>query len=103
VPRSTRSNNFDLIRWMQGGHKPTCKKLEHLTNENYVSKMACGDMDISDSMARNIEKCFNMPDGWLDRNNEGVINISQIEFELLCVLREKSVTAKQGLLDLLLN
>ena len=82
MPSSTRSVNLDLIRWMNGGHKATSKKLASLTNSNYVSKMATGDMKIGDYEARRIENAFELPMGWVDRENVSMLRMSATDFEL---------------------
>ena len=63
MARTTRSKNLDLIRWLNFGHENTAKKLISLTNANYLSKMATGDMEISDHNARSIESTLKMPAG----------------------------------------
>jgi len=74
--------NLDLIRWLNYGHKNTAKKLSIVTNANYLSKMATGDMEIGDQEARTIEKTLTLPVGWLDRDNIAMLNLSATEFEL---------------------
>lgn len=101
MPRTTRSNNLDLIRWLNGGHEPTAKKMAHITNANYVSKMATGDMDISDPMAREIERAFSLPERWLDRENENILVMSKEDYELVSLLSGFSQDAKNSLIQFL--
>jgi hypothetical protein len=71
-----RARNLGLIRWMIGGHKQTATKMAHITNTNYISKMINGEKPIPDKIARDIEKTFELPEHWLDRDNEELIKIS---------------------------
>ncbi|MDP1682979.1 MAG: hypothetical protein Q8L39_14555 [Burkholderiales bacterium] len=93
-----RSKNLDLIRWLNFGHKNTAKKLSSLTNENYISKMATGDMAISDYDARQIEKILSLPDGWMDRDNIALLSMSDVDFKINTRLSSQPQTAKDGLL-----
>ena len=101
MARTTRSQNLDLIRWLNFGHENTAKKLINLTNANYLSKMATGDMEISDHIARNIELTLNMPAGWLDRDNLSLINMSALDSELCQVAKSLSDASKTALLTLI--
>ena len=57
MPNTTRSTNLDLIRWLNTSHKKTAKILAAvIPNDNYLSKMASGEMTIDDGMAREIDK-----------------------------------------------
>jgi hypothetical protein len=101
MARTTRSQNLDLIRWLNFGHENTAKKLINLTNANYLSKMATGDMEITDHMARNIELTLNMPVGWLDRDNLSLINMSALDSELCQAASSLSDASKTALLTLI--
>ncbi len=82
MARTKRSKNLDLVRWLNLGHKNTAKKLVSLTNANYLSKMATGDMEITDHDARSIERILKLPNGWLDRDNIELINMSGIDSDI---------------------
>ena len=101
MPRTIRSTNLDLIRWIHHGHKNTAKKLSSLTNGNYISKMATGDMEISDHDARRIEKILSLPDDWMDRDNTLMFSMSKVDFQIYSNLSSQSETAKEGLLNFL--
>lgn len=101
MPRTIRSRNLDLIRWLNHGHKNTAKKLSSLTNENYISQMATGDMEISDHNARQIEKTLSLPDGWMDRDNVSILSMSKVDFKIYSHLNSQSQIAKDGLLAFL--
>ena len=95
-----RSKNLDLIRWLNHGHENTAKKLAAIiTNTNYLSKMATGDMEISDRKARSIEKTLDLPTGWLDRNNVELLHMTYTEFKLHEQLDNCSDNAKDGLVQ----
>lgn len=101
MPRTTRSENLDLIRHLNSGHKPTAKKLAGITNENYISQMATGEKEISDGDARRIENVLVLPDGWIDRDNIAMLGMGKLDFELYSRLRGESEEAKAGLLAFL--
>lgn len=98
MARNLRSRNLDLIRWLNHGHEHTANKLAVVTNSNYLSRMATGDMEISDEMASQIESTLNLPSGWLDRDNVGLINICALDFDIQRLVGGYSVEAKKGLL-----
>ena len=98
MARTTRSKNLDLIRWLNFGHENTAKKLISLTNANYLSKMATGDMEISDHNARSIESTLKMPSGWLDRDNLALINMTAIDSDIYQATKELPDEAKIALL-----
>jgi hypothetical protein len=100
---SVRSNNLDLIRWMEHGHESTCKRLSHLFNAYQVSTMATGRQTISDSAARAIEDTFNLPMGWLDRDNIELLKMDAVDYEVIRAIRPKSGKAKNGLVSLLIE
>lgn len=102
MPTTARSKNLDLIRWLNYGHVKTAKKLKAVvTNDRYLSKMATGDMAISDHKARSIEKALDLPTGWLDRNNLELLQMSSSEFALNSQLHNCSDNAKNGLAQFL--
>ena len=101
MPQTTRSRNLDLIRWLNYGHENTSKKLSHITNSNYVSKMATGDMEIGERRARSIEKAVELPAGWMDRDNISILKMSPIEaqiHQLVAALPEEKQSALLKLL-----
>jgi hypothetical protein len=102
MPRTIRSRNLDLIRWLDYGHKHTAKKLDSITNTNYLSKMATGEMEISDRKARSIEKTLGFPVGWLDRDNVALVMTTATDFELHRLLVDYPEDAKAGLVKFLM-
>lgn len=101
MPQTRRSRNLDLIRWLNYGHENTANKLAYVTNSNYVSKMATGDMEISDCNARAIEKAVQLPVGWLDRDNISILKMSPLQSQiqaLVAMLPEEKQTALLRLL-----
>lgn len=101
MPQAIRSQNFNLMRWLNGGHDYTAQKLSHLTNANYVSKMATGDMEISDDYARSIETAIEYPHGWLDRDNIAILKMSPVEVNIHLLVTTLSEEKKLALLELL--
>lgn len=101
MPQTTRSRNLDLIRWLNYGHENTVHKLSSVTNANYVSKMATGDMEISDQQVRLIEKAVELPIGWMDRDNLGVLKMSPTQAQIHVLVATLSEEKQLALLKLL--
>lgn len=101
MAKTVRSKNLDLIRWLNYGHDSTAKLLTHVTNANYLSKMATGDMEIGDRKARSIERAANMPSEWLDRDNIAVLKMSPLEFKIHRAVASLSEEKKVALLALI--
>jgi hypothetical protein len=98
MPQTIRSRNLDLIRWLNYGHEIISKKLSHITNPNYVSMMATGDMEISERRARLIEKAVELPAGWIDRDNISILKMSPGAFpkqDLLTVCARLSLNVER--------
>ena len=101
MSETTRSRNLDLIRWLHGGHNNTSELLSRITNSNYVSQMARGDMEISEWKARSIEGAVDLPDGWMDRDNISILKMSSIQaqiHQLVVALPEEKQSALLKLL-----
>lgn len=101
MPKTTRSRNLDLIRWLNFGHENTAKKLVSITNANYLSKMATGDMEISDRKARSIERATELPLGWLDRDNIAMLKMTPLECQIHQLVSQLSQEKQSALLALL--
>jgi hypothetical protein len=86
---------------MNFGHGPTVKKLGAVTNANYLSKMATGDMEITDEMSRSIETTLKLPSGWMDRDNLVLLKMEPTDFELYRRISLLNEQAKKGLLAFL--
>ena len=101
MARTVRSRNLDLIRWMNYGHESTAKLLLHITNANYLSKMATGEMEIGDRKARSIERAAEVPSEWLDRDNIAVLKMSPLEFKIHRAVISLAEEKKAALLALI--
>lgn len=101
MARTTRSTNLDLIRWLNYGHEKTAEKLAGLTNANYLSKMATGDMAIGDHEAREIERILTLPVGWMDRDNTAMLAMTPTEFELYQLVKQYPDETKVALVGFL--
>jgi len=95
MARTTRSTNLDLIRWMNFGHENTAKLLSSvISNAAYLSKMATGDMEITDRRARSIEKELGLPLGWMDRDNVAFLKTPKDDYSLLQAIARLPSEAK---------
>ena len=98
MPRTIRSRNLNLVRWLNFGHEHICKILAPIANKNYVSKMATGDREITDHMARRIEELTNMPEKWIDRDNDALLQMSSLDHALHTNISSLPETTKITLL-----
>jgi hypothetical protein len=80
------------------GHENTAKKLSAvISNAAYLSKMATGDMEITDRKARAVEKELGLPVGWMDRDNVAFLKTPADDYSLLQVLTTLRSEAKPHL------
>lgn len=87
---------------MNFGHERTAKKLASvISNAAYLSKMATGDMEISDRKARSIEKELSLPIGWMDRDNVAVLRTSAEDMAVLTSLSHLNPQVKLKLASFL--
>ncbi len=102
MPAEFRSKNLDLIRWLNTTHKKTAEKLRTVvTNPNYLSQMARGEMVIQERKARQIEKVLGLPANWMDRDNLKLLQLSSTDYELYVLLCGCPEDAKDGLIKFL--
>jgi hypothetical protein len=96
-----RAANLNLLRWRTGGHKPLTKALSAISNWTYISKMICLEREISDFMAREIERELKLPKGWMDRENNAILNMRDVDYTLYKKLSTLPDERKEGLLAFL--
>jgi hypothetical protein len=101
MARTTRSENLDLIRHLNGTHERAAKKLAGLTNASYISQMATGIKEITDYDARQIEKALELPDGWMDREHLAMLGMSKLDYDIYTNVSRRPEEAKAGLLTFL--
>ena len=101
MPRTTRSNNLDLLRHIQGGHTPLAKRLKSTTNSAYLSRMATGRRAISNTQAKQIEELLEPPKGWMDRKHAAMHQMSPLQYDLWLEVASLSEERQQALLLLL--
>lgn len=101
MPRTTRSENLDLLRHLNGTHERAASKLSALTNPAYISQMATGEREITNYDARQIEKLLSLPEGWMDRDNHAMLGMSKVDYEIYASVKGRPDAAKAGLLAFL--
>ncbi len=85
---SIRATNLCLARYLNFGHNNTAAKVRGVVNSNYLSRMALGDMKISDYSGRSIERVLELPKGWLDQDNSKFLNLTDEQYTLLTLVRD---------------
>jgi hypothetical protein len=93
-----RSTNLNLARWMKGRHEELANKLSNISNWTYISKMITGQREIPEHTARAIEQALKFPNGWMDRNNIGLIKMSELDFKIYGEIASLPEGRKEGLL-----
>lgn len=83
--KTIREANLYLARDMNSGHKYTARKLSGVLNPTYLTKMARGEMKICDFTARRVESKLELPTGWLDRNNQLFLKLTEEQYKLLAL------------------
>jgi hypothetical protein len=96
-----RARNLDLLRWRRGGHKALTKALSAISNWTYISKMICQEREISDLMAREIERELKLPEGWMDRENIAILDMRDVDYALYKDISTLPDERKRGLLTFL--
>ncbi len=96
-----RVRNLDMIRWMSGGHEPLTKRLSAISNWTYISKMIHGQKEITDHTAREIERVLKLQQGWMDRDNLGLVRMSNLDYQIQAAMKLASDERKSGLLRFL--
>ena len=81
--QTIRATNLHLARDMNFGNTYTARKLSGVLNASYLSKMARGEMEICDFTARKVESKLELPIGWLDRDNNLFLRLTDEQCKLL--------------------
>jgi transcriptional regulator with XRE-family HTH domain len=68
-------------------------------NQTEVSRLETGKDDVSDYLAKEIERGLGLPDGWLSRNNAELL-LSAPEYEMVGALRCLDAAVAQRVTDL---
>jgi len=67
--------------------------------QSEVSQIETEKKEISNYLARKIEKSYSLPDGWMDRDNASLLLTAE-EFEFIGSLRRLSAEIREHLLNL---
>ncbi|XUO84835.1 hypothetical protein RVM27_03820 [Halomonas sp. KM007] len=84
-----------------GGHNNTAPKLASVANSSYISKMATGQMNISDYTARAIERALELPEGWMDRDNISILNMSLTQSQIHFLVSKLTIEKQTALFNFL--
>jgi hypothetical protein len=98
--RPIRARNLYLLRSFFGGHTGLAKKLKSITNSAYLSEMA-DKREITDEIARLIESTLELPDGWMDRDNHRILEMSPLQAKVHLLLDNLSEDQQQALCKLI--
>lgn len=97
-----RQQNLYLARYFFEGLGNLAKELSPLTNEAALIRMGQGKAEITDQMAREIEKQLDLPVGWMDRDNDSILRtLTSTDYTVLRLVMPLSHQAKEGLVSLL--
>lgn len=77
-----RITNLLLLRHLHGSQNDLVTALAPKFSAITLKGMIGGHTKLTDTAAREIEAKLNLPGGWMDRDNEGLIWMSKINYEL---------------------
>ncbi|GAB3542868.1 hypothetical protein GCM10027343_15580 [Noviherbaspirillum agri] len=95
---SIRSKNLILARSLFGGMlRGVTEALDSVINQTTLIKMGQGEKEITDSMARRIEQLLGLPINWMDRDNERLLRMSLLDYEVYEQISLMPESAKKAL------
>ena len=77
-----RTTNLHLTRHLCDGLGNLAAALDSITNEAALIRMGQEKKAITDTMARNIEQKLGLPSNWMDRDNESLIRMTALDYEI---------------------
>ncbi len=95
---SLRTTNLRLTRHLCDGLGKLAVALNSVTNEAALIKMGQEKKTITDTMARDIEQILELPSNWMDRDNESLIRMTSLDYEIHKQASLLPEEAKKGLL-----
>jgi len=63
--------------------------------------MATGQMNISDYTARAIERALELPEGWMDRDNISILNMSLTQSQIHFLVSKLTIEKQTALFNFL--
>jgi hypothetical protein len=98
-----RITNLLLLRHLHGSQTNLVTSLAPKFSAVTLKGMVGGHTKITDEAAREIEAKLNLPSDWMDRDNEGLIWMSKINYELHGFISALPPSEKERLKQLLLG
>lgn len=77
-----RSANIRILRHIHSGLGNLAREISQITNEAALIKMGQGEKEMPDIMARSIEKKLGLPTNWMDRDNDEIIKMSELDYQI---------------------
>lgn len=77
-----RVANLRLLRYLHGSQNDLVSALAPKFSAVTIKGMIGGYTMITDAVAEEIENKLNLPSGWLSRDNEGLIQMSTLNYEI---------------------
>ncbi len=100
IVNQNRQANFKLIRLVAfNTAQKNFAKILNLSQSEY-SQYERGERAIHPHYARKLEEELKLPNGWMDRDNAALF-LDEVEFELICKLRNQSEDFRNKLLNLI--
>lgn len=99
-----RGDNLHLLRCVFGNvHQENFVRMLGIGSQSRYSAIENGKSPLDDNEARKVESELNLSLGWLDRNNNDGLFLSNDEWLLIRALRESRPEAAASLVDMVNN
>lgn len=99
--RNLRSRNLITLRYLYDGLGKLAKLLDPIANEAALIKMGQEKKEISDETSRKIEEVLGLPKNWMDRENDQLIMMSELDYRIVKKIMSMADDKKRGLEKLL--
>jgi len=98
MSQSRRAQNLHLARHLCDGLGNLVAELAPSTNEAELIRMGQGKKDITNAVSQTIEQRLNLPPEWMDRDNEGLLKMSPLDYAIHKKISLLPGEAKEALL-----
>lgn len=92
-----RTRNIFVLRHLYDGLGKLAKELVPIANEAALKKMDQGKKEISDEIARKIERKLGLPDNWMDRENDRLLTMSELDYRIFKKISSMTDDKKRNL------
>lgn len=96
-----RAHNLFLARSITGGEAGQLAALQQAIPQSTLQNQVKGKKAITAADTNRYAEAFGLPPDWFDRDNEGLLRMSDVDYSLVKVVLQLQANQKTGLLALL--